>query len=172
MNRIVSNASPLIYLAKANRLQILLTLYDQTLIPDAVYREVVIKGKHLGEKDAVLVEKAITEREISVRSVKRMHTPSLVVHTGEVEVISLALEEDINTVLMDDAKGRMAADMLGLKARGTLWLLLRAVRRHMLTFDAFITALEDVTRMGFYLREDVYLRAIREARRLSRPPDQ
>jgi hypothetical protein len=38
---------------------------------------------------------------------------------------------------------------------------------NLLTFDGFLATLETMAHHGFYLREDLYLRAIREARRLS-----
>ena len=52
MDRIVSNATPLIYLAKSNKLSLLQTIVNQVLIPEAVFQEVVIEGKRLGEKDS------------------------------------------------------------------------------------------------------------------------
>jgi len=52
MDKVVSNATPLIYLAKANQLSLLQSMVNQVFIPEAVYREVVVEGKRLGEKDA------------------------------------------------------------------------------------------------------------------------
>jgi predicted nucleic acid-binding protein len=46
-------------LAKADRLGLVLSLFEEILIPEAVYEEVVSKGKRLGQADALLVEKAI-----------------------------------------------------------------------------------------------------------------
>jgi predicted nucleic acid-binding protein len=167
LSRVISNATPLIYLAKADRLHILFSLFEEILIPGAVYEEVVSKGKRSGQIDAFLVEKSIQEGRISVRPIQRAHPVPLLLHPGEVEAISLALESGIETLLMDDARGRAAAEMAGLKPRGTLWLILRAVRTNQLSFDGFLATLEALAHHGFYLREDLYLRAIREARRLS-----
>jgi len=47
MDRIVSNATPLMYLAKVSKLILLKTLLNQVLIPEAVFQEVVIEGKRL-----------------------------------------------------------------------------------------------------------------------------
>ncbi len=52
MDRVVSNATPLIYLAKANQLSLLHAMVKQVFITEAVYRGVIIAGKRLGEKDA------------------------------------------------------------------------------------------------------------------------
>lgn len=167
MNSVVSNATPLVYLAKADRLDLLLSLFEEILIPEAVREEVVSKGKRLGQADAFVVEKAIKEGRISVRQVERTHPVSIPLHPGEVEVISLALEAKIDLLIMDDAKARAAAELAGLRPRGTLWLLLEAIKRNRLSFDEFLATLEAITNQGFYLREDLYVRVIREARRLT-----
>jgi len=167
MDRVVSNATPLIYLAKANKLSLLQTMVKQVFIPEAVYREVVIEGKRLGEKDAYRVEKAINEGWILVQGAKIIYPVEITTHPGEVEVISLAKEKGIEAVLMDDVKARAASEMAGLRPIGTLWLMLKAVKNHMLDFDEFLSALEDIIQSGFYLKEEVYLKAVRKARKLS-----
>ncbi len=102
MDRAVSNATPLIYLAKANRLSLLQTTVKQVFIPEAVYREVVLEGKRLGEKDAYRVQRAIDQGWIVVQGVKIIYPVEITIHPGEVEVISLAKEKEIEAVLMDD----------------------------------------------------------------------
>ena len=41
---VVSNASPLINLARVGRIDLLQQLYDELIIPEAVWQEVVIDG--------------------------------------------------------------------------------------------------------------------------------
>ena len=53
---VVSNAGPLIALGKLGQLSLLLTLYDEILIPREVYHEVVINGLRLGAEDAPAVD--------------------------------------------------------------------------------------------------------------------
>jgi len=166
MDRAVSNATPLIYLAKANRLSLLQTTVKQVFIPEAVYREVVLEGKRLGEKDAYRVQRAIDQGWIVVQGVKVIYPVEITIHPGEVEVISLAKEKEIEAVLMDDTKARAASEMAGLRPVGTLWLLLKAVQNHILSFDEFLATLENIIEPGFYLKEEVYLRAVRTARKL------
>ena len=89
-------------------------------------------------------------------------------HPGEIEVISLAKEKGIEEVLMDDAKARAASEMAGLRAVGTLWLIVKAVKNHTLNFDEFLSTLENIIQSGFYLKEEVYIKAVRKAKQLSR----
>jgi predicted nucleic acid-binding protein len=167
MDQIVSNSTPLIYLAKVNRLILLKELIENTIIPEAVYSEVVVRGKELGKSDASLVDRAVDEGWITVQSVKKHLRSEIVLHPGEMDVISLAKEINTEIVLVDDIKARVACELAGLSPRGTLWLLLRAIRDGILDFDLFLGVLEGMTRSGFYLKEDVYLRAVREAKKLS-----
>jgi predicted nucleic acid-binding protein len=161
---LVSNATPLIYLAKADRLAILKSTTDRVHIPDAVFKEVVVQGKALKEQDAFRVEQAVSEGWIIVRKVKKILSLPISIHRGEREVISLAMEIGAKTVLMDDMKGRAACELAGLRPRGTLWVILEAVRMRQLDFDAFLKTLEVMTTSGYYLNEEVYLRAIQMAR--------
>jgi len=168
MDRLISNATPLIYLAKANHLGILRDMVRQIYIPQAVYEEVVVEGKRLGEKDAFRVDKAIEQGWIKVEQVIDIYPVKIPVHPGEVEVISLAKAMGIEWVLMDDAKARAASELTGLKPIGTLGILLRSIKDGKLSFDRFLRTLEEMVRSGFYLREDVYLKVVQEANRLSR----
>jgi hypothetical protein len=167
MDRIVSNATPLIYLAKTDNLNLLKAIANQVYIPEAVFQEVVIEGKRLGEKDAYRVEKCINQGWLRVKEVKNLLSFDFPLHYGELEVISLAGQEGIKKVLIDDAKARSLADLAGLKPVGTLWVILQAVKNRMLDFDEFLSTLERIIHSGFYLKDEVYIKVIRKARQLS-----
>ena len=167
MQRIVSNATPLIYLSKADQLGLLHKMSKEVFIPNAVYREVVIHGKHREENDAFRVEQAIRNGCIQVKEVKKICHTNLSIHSGEVEVISLAKEMDIKIVLMDDIKARTAAELAGLIPKGTIWLLLKAVKQKILNFEHFLVVLDNIVKSGFYLKQDVFLKAVHKAKALS-----
>ena len=88
MRKIIVNSTPLIALAKANKLEILKGMYEHIIIPEAVYREVT-------EKDDVAAQRIEAAREwIEVRKVdsnldRRMYKAKL--HDGEVEVHAIAV---------------------------------------------------------------------------------
>jgi len=167
MDKIVSNATPLIYLAKTDNLTLLKAIANQVYIPEAVFQEVVIEGKRLGEKDAYRVEKCINQEWLRVKEVKNLLSFDFPLHYGELEVISLAGQEGIKKVLIDDAKARSVADIAGLKPVGTLWVILQAVKNRMMDFDEFLSTLESIIHSGFYLKDEVYIKVIRKARQLS-----
>ena len=62
---VISNATPLIYLAKIDKLHLLRDLFEHVIIPEEVYKEVVITGLKYGYFDAQTVKSAIEEGWIS-----------------------------------------------------------------------------------------------------------
>jgi predicted nucleic acid-binding protein len=50
---VVPDAGPLIYLAGANRLDVLARLYDRVVVPRVVYKEIVVAGAGLMGSAAV-----------------------------------------------------------------------------------------------------------------------
>ncbi len=167
MDRIVSNATPLIYLAKADKLTLLKSLVNEVVIPEAVFQEVVVEGKRLGENDAYRVEKCINQGWLNIQEVNNLLSFDFPLHYGELEVISLAVQEGIKKVLIDDAKARSIADLAGLQPVGTLWVILQAVKNRMMDFDEFLSTIESIIHSGFYLKYEVYIKVIRKARQLS-----
>ena len=92
---VVSNASPLFPLSKLGQLDLLAKLYDQVLIPSAVYEEVVVAGLHAGHVDAIAVDHLVRMGSIIVRSVELSAEDegwSSYIDCSEAEVIALARE--------------------------------------------------------------------------------
>ena len=161
---IVSNATPLIYLAKVGKLE-LLKIFGEVYIPEEVKVEVVDKGKALGKPDSYAIEKATKEGWIKVLKVEPIDIP-IKLHSGEVAVLSLAKKLGIKDVLVDEKPARFAAKLLNLKPRGTLFVLLKALKEEVIDFDEFIDTLNEMVRQGFRLREEVVIEAIKEAKRV------
>ena len=82
MEPAVCNATPLIYLAKIGRLDLLRLVFGRVLIPEEVRREVVDEGKRLGKADASVVEAALQGGWIEVHQAKPVRMP-IALHPGE-----------------------------------------------------------------------------------------
>ena len=164
---IVSNATPLIYLAKVGKLELLKEIFGEVYIPEEVKIETVDKGKELKRGDASIVEKAIGDGWLKVSKTRALKIP-VELEKGEIAAISLAKNLGVEEVLIDEISARTAARLLGLKPRGTIFVLLRALRGGRLGLNDFVEVLEGLVRQGFRLREEVYLEAIKEARRISK----
>ncbi len=161
---IVSNASPLIYLAKVGKLNLLQIVFKEVVIPEEVKEEVVDKGKELGEKEAYMVEKAIAEGWLKVSRAEILETP-IELNPGELATISLA--KKLNTEVLDETPGRVAAKLFDLTPRGTIFVLLKSLKMGNIDLNQFIETLNQMIKHGFRLKEEVYMEAMREAIRLA-----
>ena len=149
MRKIIVNSTPLIALAKANKLEILKEMYEHIIIPEAVYREVT-------EKDDIAAQRIEAAREwIEVRKVdsnldRRMYKAKL--HDGEVEVMLLAQEIGADAVVIDDGAARKTAEYLGLPLTGTLGVMIKAKQRGLL--EAVMPVVQQMEQNGiFFSRE-------------------
>lgn len=126
---VVSNSSPLVYLAALSDFELLPKLFGKILIPPAVWREVVDQAEGLPVCAAV---KGALGRWLEVVSPKN---PALVetsryggLHAGEAEVIQLAHEVDAGVLLIDDRAAVKYARSIGLAVVPTLAIYIRAKR--------------------------------------------
>ena len=122
--RIVINTSPLITLVAAlGDLTVLRSLYTEVLVPKEVCQEIKAGGR-----DGL----AVAEFEAANWSQKKDNylniSPFLLnsLDLGEAAVIQLALEENIQTVCIDEAVGRRIARLNNLSLTGSIEILLRA----------------------------------------------
>jgi len=159
---IVANATPLIYLAKLGWLHLLKDFFHEVIIPEEVKREVVDRGKEQNSIDAFVVEEALREGWIKIRKVQmRKDIEALGIDKGEAEAIFLAVELASDEILVDQTHARLAATIFGLKPRGTIHVLLRALKEDIFDYEEYLKVLEDLVRSGFRMSDEVYLEAVR-----------
>ena len=166
MSGVVCNATPLIYLAKANRIDLLERVFGIVFIPQEAKAEVVDEGKRLGEKDAYIVEKAINKGWLKVIAVEAIDVP-IKLDKGETAVLSLAKKLKLKVVLVDEILARSAAKLLDLTPRGTVFVLLKGLEKKEIDLDEFLEVLNQLISQGFRLKEEVYVEAVKEARRIA-----
>jgi predicted nucleic acid-binding protein len=155
---IVSNAGPLIALAKISQLPLLQALFEELVIPEEVHREIVVRGK--GKPGAEMVARA---EWIKVKRVSELGVAILATELdlGEAEAIILAKELNAELLLLDEKIPRELAKSLGLKVAGTLAIIHAGLQRGLLEGELgeFIQQLK---RKGVWLSEEV----VEEARQL------
>lgn len=128
---VVSNTSPLINLALIGQLNLLQQLYDQVVIPQAVYDEIVVAGA--GQPGATEVETYDWIKVKQVSNQPMVTSLQVDVDIGEAEAIVLAVELKPDLLLLDERKGRLVASRLGIKFTGILGILIEAKRRGLIT---------------------------------------
>ncbi|MGC9095495.1 MAG: DUF3368 domain-containing protein [Candidatus Bathyarchaeia archaeon] len=156
MGGIVSNATPLIYLAKVGKIDFLKKVFGEVFIPEEVKIEVVDRGKLLEERDAYVIEKAIDEGWLKVLTTEIVEVP-IKLESGEVAVLSLAKKLGLREVLLDEVSAREAARLLDLTPRGTVFVLLKALEKKEIDLNGFLEVLNQLIRHGFRLKEEVYV---------------
>jgi len=166
MNKIVSNATPLIYLAKIKKYSLLKSLFDKIIISQEVKIEIVDEGKKLKQADALLIEREIEVGFIEVMKVEKLLETSLELELGELSTLSLAKKLKIDEVLIDETLGRSAARIIGLVPKGTLYVLLKNLKLKEITFDDFLNILNELLESGFRLKEEIYIKVIEEAKKV------
>jgi uncharacterized protein len=150
---IVSNSSPLILFAKIGRLELLKQAYDEVIIPQAVYAEVVTA--RAGQADAAVVAATPWITVKSVSNAIPWPGPVLPRNAGEAEVVALALEFDTPVpVLIDDRLGRRVAHERDLQVFGSASTLIRAKQRG--AIPEVRPVLGSLLAAGLYLGTSVY----------------
>jgi predicted nucleic acid-binding protein len=165
---VVSNSSPLIWLAKIGRLKILRGLFGEIVIPMRVYEESALRKR---SADAVLIGRAVEEGWIKV-SEERMGEADVLagvsgIHLGEAEAILLAQKLDTELIL-DEREASATAQMFGVRPIGTIAVLLLALAKDRLTLQEFRECLDGLLASGFWLKVDVYNEALEAARSIAK----
>ena len=156
---IVSDASPLINLARIGTLGLLRQLYGKISIPQAVWYEIVVEGA--GRPGADEVERAdwIETHVVCNESLVQALREDL--DAGEAEAIALGLEIQAGLLLMDEHRGRESARHLGLSPVGLIGILIEAKRRGLLpgVRDSLKRLRNEA---GFRLNETLFQRVLQD----------
>ena len=157
--KIVSNASPLIFLAKIDKLD-LLNKFEVT-IPKQVYEE-IIKGKKEGREDANKIENLIEKDVIRVEETKIIpEIDKQNLGIGEKAVISLAVDKKISLVLLDERKPRRVAKIYNLKTRGAIGVLFEALKNKKINKNEFKESIQKLLKEGYRISEDLLIELLR-----------
>ena len=148
-----SNASPLIYLAKIKRLELLKELFDEIIITEEVYNEITAK-------DSPEVESIKNCKFLQIRKAKK--TLNIGFGLGENAAISSSLEENC-ILLIDDHKAKIFANAQGIKTLGTLGLLLLALSKRLIGKEEFRGLLSQLVKENFRISIELYNAMLEEA---------
>jgi uncharacterized protein len=121
----VTNAGPLIVLAKINHLHLLPSLYGNVIVPHAVYYETVVVGLERGYADAEALRtflNGVGWHPVPPAGVPGELTGEHRLGRGEGEAITLALQHH-RLLLIDDAYARSVAENLDIRTVGTVGVL-------------------------------------------------
>ena len=118
---IVADSSALISLATCNALNLLLQVYDDIKVPEAVYAEVVAPEKPQSD----VLGAFLSERVVKV-DITRWVLAAQGLGRGEIEAMALYKELSADALLIDDHRARIIAEHNKINCIGALGFLLIA----------------------------------------------
>lgn len=140
MSVVVSDTSPLHYLVECDAVQLLPALFQQVLIPPAVFQEL----QHPHTPPKVRAWAQTLPFWVEVRAPNQLDA-TLTVDEGERQAICLAQEVHADVILMDDRKGRAQALRGGLRVTGTIGLLEAAAARGLVDLGRVLKLLQETS---------------------------
>lgn len=141
----VTNASPLIFLAKLGRLDLLNHSAGRVLVPSAVLTEIGQYDDAAASQVARATENWLHRRDVRQSRLLGLFQAEL--GAGEAATLALASEVRAARVVLDDLDGRRWARKLDLEVIGTLGLLLGAKLRGDVT--SLRTSIDELKSHGF-----------------------
>lgn len=159
----VCNASPLIFLAKIKRLD-LLNIYS-LLVPSQVETE-ILKGLRRKKEDAVLIIDYMHQRSIKPAKATLLKDLPNFLGIGERAVISLAVKEKIERVLIDEAKARTVARFKGLKPKGTLGILWDSYKAGRIEKKHLENLTLELIEKGYRIKEELLIEFLKKIKTL------
>jgi predicted nucleic acid-binding protein len=138
---VISNTSPLNYLALIDLQEVLPALFGRLLIPEAVWNELRSPAAPQPVKDWLDTSPGWLERRV----VSGISAALQQLDSGEREAIALAQSVDASLVLLDERRGRRVAKDLGLAVSGTLGVLDLAAREGLVDLGDALERLERTT---------------------------
>jgi len=127
MRIVVSDTSPLFYLARLGRLNALWQTYGRVLVPRTVWQELLASRNRYPAVSALLAT-SLSEGWIEIidDTFDSLHLESTGLDAGEARAIALAVGLKADYLVIDEAAGRNIARRMGLFAVGTGGVLLEA----------------------------------------------
>jgi predicted nucleic acid-binding protein len=144
----VVDASPCIALARIGQLGLLPALFDEVLVPRAVFLELIV-----GERsDAAWT--IVNHDRVSIVAAPDLEVPvPSSLSQADREVISLALARRPHAVVIDDRAASRFAARAGVRVVGTLGVIAAARRRGLV--EAARPLLGRLLALGFHARRDL-----------------
>lgn len=167
----VFDATPLIYLAKADQLSLVQHLDDPCTIPERVYSEVVETGLEGDYPDAQRIQRCINNGHLDVVSVQESSLLSRLqandkLSDADAAVLAHAAATD-STAVMDEAYGRDVATTEEIQTRGTAFLVLLLVKQKTIAPEEARDTIDAMLDAGWYCAPALYAKIIRKLETLA-----
>jgi predicted nucleic acid-binding protein len=163
---VVSDSSPIIGLAGVGQVELLRLLFGEVVIPPAVREELLS-----GPRGAAALEASPWIRVEPIHDQQMAAELYAELDRGEAEAIVLAVELGAELLLIDERRGRAAAERRGLSAMGIVGVLLEAKSAGIIASVRPMLDGSSSEPASTFIRRSTSERSSRPARILERPPN-
>lgn len=165
MKIIISDSSTLILLQKVDVLDLLLKNHE-IIIPNEVYKEVVIKGKNKAHEYAFFIEEHIKDKKIKIIKVKNSKIIQNLVNNyninqGEAEAIALFLEKKADIIAVDDHKAINICRIMKIPFMTPLSFIIYLLRKKLITKNKAKLKIQLLYQFGRY-KDQIIIEALNE----------
>ena len=160
---VVTNSTPIISLAKIDKLHLLRDIFGKIYVPNAVYKEVVLKGKgRPGSKEIQEAEWVASKEVYNIISKKHLLA---YLDEGEAEVILLADELSADLVIMDERKGyEVLSNLLNINVIGTIAIL--SMAKDLRLIENIKPYLDKMKANGVWIDDQIYAISLKDVNEL------
>ena len=145
---VIADSSALVALSTCDALDVLLQAYDDIRVPQAVYDEVIIKGK----PQSASLETFLVGRVMSV-DLSQWVLAAGGLGQGELEAMALYKQLSADALLIDDRRARAVAEHNQIVCIGTLGFLLLA--KHQGIIQRVLPYVEKLRASSLYFEDDL-----------------
>ncbi len=153
--RWVLNASPIISLARVDRANLLFSIPDEVVVPQAVFDEVM--AGPVTDAARVFLQ---SKESVIVTSESSSEITTWDLGSGETAVLSFALAHPNYVAILDDAAARKCANSFSIPVKGTLAVVLLAKQKNLIPSAADV--LRSLRSAGFHLDDRVIQKALKD----------
>jgi predicted nucleic acid-binding protein len=153
---VISDTTAISNLIQIGALNLLKDIYNEIIIPTAVYNELLVL-----DSNELPVRKQLNQDWFKIETVIKDSTflsLSVELDIGEVEAITLAIQKKADYLLIDEKEGRKIAVEKELKIIGTLGILIEAKRQKLI--ESVKTKMDDLMNIGFWINPKLYNKVI------------
>ncbi|MFO7925604.1 DUF3368 domain-containing protein [Natronomonas sp.] len=167
----VFDATPLIYVAKVDRLILLGQLEASCVVPERVYEEVVTTGLEAGYPDARRIERSVDDDLFDIVTVEttplssRLQTNDAL-SDADVAVLACA-DAHAGVAVIDETYGRDVAAAEGITTRSTAYLVLKLTQQDAISVEEARTVIDAMIEKGWYCAPDMYAKIVRKLESLA-----
>lgn len=152
---VIADTTPIITLIKLNRLDLLEKLFGSVMIPSAVYDELTSNPRFANESRIVRECNYLKHQSVIDRQSIKFLREIVGLDAGESEAIALSDEHSADLLVIDERKGRKAAQKLGLKIIGTIGILIQAFDSNLISKSEIISCVEKLRESDIRIGENL-----------------